>query len=258
MSSSRENVPRSSSAPTVMTHGSFAGENVTPSLVSASLPGGRDHHDPGVPRLLGGRVERIGPVGLGRVRRQRQVDHPDAVLSLVVHRELDPGDHVEDGGVAVVVGDLDRDQVGPRSDAHVPAVVPVVGRVQQAVSGDQPGNVRAVSVIVRGVRGARVGHGRRDNARAVPAGRLEVGDIAGDAGVDHRDAHPAAGGRGTTHGRRGSRGSSAEPGGRCSSGRTDPRRAPSRVPASRRRWSRRRSGRCTRRSCSSRSRSSPR
>ena len=32
------NVPLSSSAPAVMTHGSFAGANVTPSLVVPSLP----------------------------------------------------------------------------------------------------------------------------------------------------------------------------------------------------------------------------
>src|SRR6185503_3497972 len=38
MSSRRMKVLRSSSAPTVMTHGSLAGENVTPSLESASLP----------------------------------------------------------------------------------------------------------------------------------------------------------------------------------------------------------------------------
>src|SRR5215212_9200026 len=38
MSSRRVKVPRSSRAPTVMTHGSFAGEYVTPSFVSASFP----------------------------------------------------------------------------------------------------------------------------------------------------------------------------------------------------------------------------
>src|SRR5215207_8009586 len=37
-SSRRVIVPLSSRAPTVMAHGSFAGENVTPSFVSASLP----------------------------------------------------------------------------------------------------------------------------------------------------------------------------------------------------------------------------
>src|SRR4029079_7692243 len=38
MSSRSVHVFRSSSAPTVMAHGSFAGEKVTPSLVRASLP----------------------------------------------------------------------------------------------------------------------------------------------------------------------------------------------------------------------------
>ena len=76
-SSSRVNVPRSSSAPAVITHGSLPGAYVTASF-AALVAGGGDDHQPGEPGALDGRVERIGPVRLGDRRGQRQVHHADA------------------------------------------------------------------------------------------------------------------------------------------------------------------------------------
>ncbi len=62
----------------------------------------------------------------------------------------------------------------------------------EAVARDQARDVRAVADVVVRVARARVGHGRGDHARAAVAGHLEVGVVAGDAGVDDRDAHAPA------------------------------------------------------------------
>ena len=210
MSSSRVNVPRSSSAPTVITHGSFAGEKVTPSFVERLVARGGDHDDAGVPGLLDRRVQRIGLVGLGRGRGQRQVDHADAVLGLVVDRELDPGDHVEDGGVAVVVGDLDRDQVRPRRDAHVAAVVSCC-RSGTAGCSRRSGRPRACRARTRRSRPWRTGWSRPTRSRASRSSRA-----SGSRGCHRRcRCRPPRRRRrgprcGTRRGRRGWRGPSAE------------------------------------------------
>ena len=86
--------------------------------------------------------------------RQRQVHDPDARLVPVVHHELEAVDDVEDGGVAAVVGDLDRDDVRLGRDAHV-ARRQRVAAVADAVAGDQACHVRAVAHVVVGV----VAHG---------------------------------------------------------------------------------------------------
>ena len=188
-----EKVPLSSRAPTVMTQGSFAGENVTPSLVCASLPAAATTMMPLFQACS--TAASSGSV----VYDSAAAEDSDRLMTrmsywaLVVDGELDAVDHVEDGGVAVVVGDLHRDEVRPRSDAHVLAEDLLAVRVQQAVAGDQARHVRAVAVVVVRVLGARVRDGGGDHARAVPAGRLEVRQLAGDARVDHRDAHAAAG-----------------------------------------------------------------
>ena len=67
----------------------------------ALVAGGDDDDDAAVPGRLDRRVERVGLVGLGDRRAQRQVDDADVVVGLVVDDELQAVDHVEDAGVAV-------------------------------------------------------------------------------------------------------------------------------------------------------------
>jgi acetyl-CoA carboxylase biotin carboxylase subunit len=68
----------------------------------------------------------------------------------VLDRELDAADHVEDGGVAVVVARLDRDQVCVGRGAGIAAAQRVALRAAARVTGDQAGDVRAVPVEVLG------------------------------------------------------------------------------------------------------------
>ena len=70
----------------------------------------------------------------------------------------------------------------------------VAGIAALGVTGDDAGDVRAVAVAVGRRGGVRMDHGRADHAGAlVGVGDAEVREVAGDAGVDHRDTHAAAG-----------------------------------------------------------------
>ena len=91
----------------------------------------------------------------------------------------------------MVVGGLDRDEVGLGRDAGVGAGLRVTRGADGRVAGDDARDVRAVADRVTGARGARVGDHVGDARRAV--GVLEVGDVAVDAGVDDRDADALAG-----------------------------------------------------------------
>ena len=101
-------------------------------------------------------------------------------------------DDVEHGRVAVVVGDLDRDQVGLGGDADVGAARRVGDSAVERVARDDAGDVRAVADLVAGAGRARVGdHVGRDARAAV--GVLEVRHVAADARVDDGDADALAG-----------------------------------------------------------------
>ena len=89
----------------------------------------------------------------------------------MVDHELQAVDDVEDGRVALVVGGLDRDQVGVRGDADVPAVERVAVRARGAVAGDQAGDVGAVAEGVGGGRGAGVDDRGRDHRASVASVR---------------------------------------------------------------------------------------
>ena len=146
---------------------------------------------PALPGVLDGRVERVDPVGHRRVAAQREVEHADVELVLVVDDELDAVDDVQDGRVADLVGRLDGDDVGVRRDADVVAVERVHRRAVEAVAGDDARHVRAVAEAVAGLVGARRRDDVGDDARA-PVRALEVDQVAGDAGVDHGDADAGA------------------------------------------------------------------
>src|SRR4029079_19268879 len=111
----------------------------------AAVAVGHHHDDAAVPGRLDGGVERVGQVGVRRVGGDRQVDHADVQLVLEGDRELQRGDHVEDGRVAVVAGRLQSDQVRVRRDAPVAAAVRVGGGEVPAVAGDDARHVRAVA-----------------------------------------------------------------------------------------------------------------
>ena len=112
-------VPPSSTAPTEIANGSLPARTRRGAVGGAAVAGRRDDDDAAEVRRLDGCVERIGAVGLGLGRAQRQVDDADVVVVLVVDRELQPVDRVEDRRVPGVVAGLDGDQVAPRRDADV-------------------------------------------------------------------------------------------------------------------------------------------
>ena len=137
------------------TQGALPGAVMPPycvSAVAAFLPevaGGGDDDDAGVDRALGGEGQRIGVVGLGDARAHRQVDDADVVRALVRDRPLERRDDVADDAAAVRVEHLQADEVRRRRDAGVRAARVV------AVAGDDAGDVRAVAVVVVGLRAGR-------------------------------------------------------------------------------------------------------
>ena len=244
--------PWSSSAPTVITYGSLAGENVTPSRRGASLPAAATTTMPVF------QADSTAASSGSVLYDSAAAEDSDRLITrmlycgLVVDRELDPVDHVEDGGVAVVVRDLDRDQVRAGRDAHVAAVVPVAARYSMLLPAMMPGHVRAVAVLVGRVARARVGHGRRDHARALSS------RASGSPGCRRRCR--------CRRRRRRRRGPRAVPGAvgaiawtigwarrSCQFRTVGSTSRPGPEPAWRRRSWRRRSGRCSPRSCPSRS-----
>ena len=192
-SSPRSAVPWSSTAPTDSANGSFAGGVGRGVRGGAAVAGGGDDEDAVEVGGLDRGVERVGPVGLGDRRRQREVDDADVELVLVVDGELQAVDRVEDRPAALVVGRLDRDQVRARGDADVLAPGRVAEVAPGAVAGDDARDVRAVAVGVRGAS-SRPGSSPPRRRRATPRPRRRSpASVAVDPGVDHRDADALAG-----------------------------------------------------------------
>src|ERR1700741_640191 len=84
----------------------------------------------------------------------------------MLHRELQSVDHVEDTCLTRLVGTLDRDQVGIRGYAHVVPVQRIPRAAIVTVTGDDPGDIRSVTVTVSRGGGISVGHGARNDPRA--------------------------------------------------------------------------------------------
>ena len=146
-SSRRSAVPLWLAAPTVSTHGAFPGDVMPPNwgcprVVPAKVAGGRDDDDAGVDRAPGRERQRVGPVGLVHAGRDRQIDDPDVVDGALLDRVVDRRDRAADEPVAELVERPQHDQVRARGDAP-PGAVRVV-----AAAGDDPGDVRAVTVAV--------------------------------------------------------------------------------------------------------------
>ena len=135
---------------------------------------GRDDDNAAEPELLDRLVERI----LREVARnrgvQREVRDADVVLRLVVVDPLGRRDHVARPGHAVVVHDVERDELRARRGA----------RVVRAVARSDPGHERAVAAAVTG----RVRNQLRDHLFGDdPGTTLEVDAVLVDPGVDDRD-----------------------------------------------------------------------
>ena len=157
------------------------------------VAGGSDDDDAAVDRALGGERQRIGLVGFGDGRAHRQVDDADVVRGLVGDRPLECGDDVADDAAAMLIENLQADEVRRRRDARVRAVRVV------AVAGDDAGDVRAVAVVVVGLRLVvdevdKPRHAlivdRADLARAALVVQVVV--PASDTRVDDRDADAGA------------------------------------------------------------------
>ena len=86
------------------------------------VAGGSDDDDAAVDRALGGERQRIGLVGFGDGRAHRQVDDADVVRDLVGDHPLEGGDDVADDAAAVLIENLQADEVRRRRDARVRAV----------------------------------------------------------------------------------------------------------------------------------------
>src|SRR5512132_1387335 len=157
----------------------------------AVVAGRDDHGHAGRPGPLDRVVERVDPPVLGRVGAEAEVEHPDVVALLEGDHPLDGGQDVADVGGAVGPGDLHRQDPGAWRDA-----LPLTAGAG-AVAGDQPGDEGAVPVAVVAVELARqvlAGGGLAGEVVAdldQPAG--QVGQVGGDAGVEHGHGDAAAG-----------------------------------------------------------------
>ena len=140
--------------------------------VRAVVAGRRDDCDPAEPELLDRAIERIGREVAGNRRVEREVRDLDVVVVLVVEDPLAGRDDVARPADAVVVHDVERDDLGRRSRARVP------GRRARRDAGHE----RAVAAAVTGrvVRKRRQVDVRQDATREVGPGRV-------DPGVDDRD-----------------------------------------------------------------------
>ena len=175
-------MPLVSTAPTVMTEGSLAGERMPPVLhrpvVGATAVAGRRHDDEAAAdRLLHREIQRIGPVRLDDRVADREVDDADAIQAAVLEDPFDRRDHVAGPADARVVQHLERHDIRTGRDAGVlPARRP-------AVPGHHPRDVRPVAVAVVNALAGEV-QARRD-------ARLQIG-MERNARVDDGHAHAAA------------------------------------------------------------------
>ena len=181
-SSVRNAVPLVSTAPTVMTEGSLAGERTPPvlhrPLVLAADVAGRGHDDEAtLTAFCTARFSGSAAVGLDDRVADREVDDADAVFAAMLDDPFDRRDDVAGLADAAVVQHLERD------DARAGRNTGVLPLRRAAVAGHHAGDVRAVPVAVVNALAGEIEP--RRNAR------LEVG-MQRHARVDHGDANAAA------------------------------------------------------------------
>src|SRR5262249_56406845 len=139
--------------------------------------GGGRGGGPGSDGALRGGRGGIAGVRLVNARRDREVEDAEVERVLVRDRVVDGGDHVADVALAAAVEHLlDQERRAGRDAA--PAAARIV-----AAAGQNPGDVRAVAVVV--VRG-RLERDEIDEPR--DAVRTEIVVPRGDAGGDQRNA----------------------------------------------------------------------
>ena len=162
-----------------------------PRRVAAEVARGGDDHDARVDDLLRGDRQRVGPRGFVDRRADRHVDDADVVRRVIRQHPVERGDDAADGAVAVRVEHLERDQarLGGRARLLATRIV--------AVARDDAGDVRAVAVVVVGLRPAvHEVHELRHALIAVGIqhgrGVREVVVPRRDAGVDHGNADAGA------------------------------------------------------------------
>ena len=116
---------------------------------SACLPGvarGDDHDNPGLHRLVDRLAQRIGGAGFHHGMAERQIDDADVVARAVGDDPFDAVDDVAREAAAVGAEHPDVDEVRAGRDAAGILRRDAVGR--RRVAGDDPGDVRAVTVVV--------------------------------------------------------------------------------------------------------------
>ena len=149
---------------------------------TAVVAGGHHHHDASLPRLFHGQAKRIGLIGFIDRAAQREVDHPDVVLTLQGDGLLNTGNHVAVSAVAILIQHPDIDQVDARGNTLDGPIVSAAGGVRTR-TGDQPRNVGSVTKHVAGAA----------RGKLFPINNLaaDIGIIA-DAAVDNRYANAGA------------------------------------------------------------------
>ncbi len=164
----------------------------------ALVAGGADDGDPVLPGELDGLGDRVEVGGCDRVAPDREVEHADVVVALVLDGPQDPGHDRGRAPLAGAVQHLDADDVGLRRDPaelHVGVAALVERQRRRAVAGDQAGYEGAVTGVV--VRLLRL---LDEVLPADDAAALEVRRRR-DPAVE--DRHSDAGARGAAVGRRG-------------------------------------------------------
>ena len=129
--------------------------------VLAEVPGGRHHDDPGVHGALGRERQRIGLVRLGHRSANRQVDHAEVEGRLVDDGPVERRDHVADDAAPVLIENLQAHDVRIGRDASTST------QGVEAVAGDDPRDVRAVTAVVVRRRPPVDEINKRGNALAV-------------------------------------------------------------------------------------------
>src|SRR5258708_997150 len=141
----------------------------------------RGHDDnPRADGVLNGPNERVSIGALENGMPEREIDDLDIELAALGDGELDRRDHVARLAGAVGVEHLEPDEMRRRRHTLILSRIGAGG-------GDQPGDVRAVTVVV--VRHGRDAAAREIVERVDAFGELQRGT---DAGIDDRDAHATA------------------------------------------------------------------